>query len=178
MKKKILSVLVGIAVAAAVVFYFGYSQSTAQVKVPKKEIDPKIKDIPKICMKAELAQWKDNLPFKPQGEFPFSNQCKNCFEKVGVMNLPNMSVWIANKGGSNAPASKAKLEWFSGKAPFQKKSITVNVPALPSQDKHLLVVDVPQNRYFQTAKPVKLTLDSTNKINECKENNNVLQYTY
>jgi hypothetical protein len=177
MKKKIVGAVVwAVIVGLAAVLYFGYSESNAQVHKPK--IDPKLKKIPKLCTKAEIAQWKDNLPFTPKGEFPFDNNCMKCFKKVGVMNLPDMSVWLANKGGSNAPAFKAKLEWWSGKAPFQKKSITVNVPAISSQDKHLLVVDVPQGQYFQTAKPVKLILDSQNNVDECKENNNTLEYKF
>jgi len=170
--------MLGIAFTLIMGLYIMGSESQAQRTIERDKIKPPVRDIPKICMKPDLSNWQDNLAFHPKEEFPFSSSCKSCYDKVGVMNLPVMSMWLSNKGAADAPASKAKMTWQDGKAPYQTRSIVVNVPAIPKGEKHLLRINVPANTFFQTAKPVKLELDSAKQIDECKEDNNSFTYTY
>ncbi len=173
--------IIALGLVLALALYLGTSDSFAQTQTRQMEkVAPRVdvKKLPQICTKADLAQWKDNLPLGTKSEFPFSTQCQNCWQQLGVMNLPTMIVWITNKGATNAPASKAKMTWESGKAPFGEKSKVVNVPAIEAGKNYLLTIDMPQGDFFQTAKPVKLELDSAKQIDECNENNNILTYNY
>lgn len=180
MKKATVGMVALCLLVAGAIFYWGAQEGSAQeVQQPKiQRVDPKIKKPPQICVKADLALWKDNMPLSPKDEFPFSTGCKACWEQIGIMNLPTMSVWVANKGQTNAPASKAKLVWQSGKAPYGEEQIVVNVPAIEAGNQTLLTVSVPQGKFFQTNKPVKLILDSANQVDECSKDNNTLTYTY
>jgi CARDB len=183
LKKK---VYLGISVMTAVIMVFlsvfVAGESIAQPANVKKNID--VKKVNKKMLKltkADLGPWVEHgnskSSFGPKAEFPFG-PCLNCLEKVGVMTLPTMSMWIKNNGGTNAPASKAKVTWESGKAPFGNKSMTVDVPPIKAGDLYLLTVNMPQGKYFQIAKPVKIEFDSTKKIDEENENDNVFKYTY
>jgi hypothetical protein len=184
MNRKVLTgmgLIVGLGLVLIAGLCLNTGESLAQQatqKVQKVAPGLKVKQIPKICNKPDLAQWKDNLPLGPKSEFPFSGACKSCWEQVGVMNLPTMSVWITNKGPVNAAATKAKLSWKSGKVPFGEESMKVNVPAIEAGNNYLLTITVPQGKFFQTAKPVKLEIDCDKQVDECNENNNILTFTY
>ncbi|HUT54168.1 MAG TPA: CARDB domain-containing protein [bacterium] len=180
MKRKMLwGSFVAAVVALALAAYFVAGPGIAQVKVKEGLQAPKIdKPIPQMCMKPDLTQWKDNLPFMPKGEFPFEGPCKSCLLKLGAMYLPHMGTWITNKGMTDAPASKAKLTWKSAKAPYTNQTIVANVPAIAAGGQFLLEVVVPQDTFFQISAPVTLELDSAKTISECNENNNNMTYSY
>lgn len=180
MKKKVWMGLVPFLVLAlAVGVYFISSDSFAQQTVRKiDKVAPQIKQVPQLCNKPDLAQWQDNLPLGPKGEFPFEGPCKNCWTQVGVMRLPAMSVWLSNKGMVDAPASKAKLSWASGKPPYQALTVEADVPAIKKGEQYLLTVTPPADSFFQIAKQIELKIDSRNQIDECNENNNTLTFKY
>lgn len=185
MKRKVITamgLIVCMGFIFTLVFYLSAGESSAQEAMRVKKMPPKairnIRNIPMRCRKPDLAQWKANLPLGPKSEFPFSSQCKNCWEQIGVMNLPTMSVWLTNKGLADAPATQARLSWHSGKAPFGHASKVVYVPAIKAGEKYLLTINIPQGNFFQTAKPVTLQLDSRRQVDECNENNNTLTYHY
>jgi hypothetical protein len=187
MKKATVCVGGLLAIAMAVYgLYVTTNEVFAQVRTKRVErAAPGVKVDPakaQLCQKADLKGW-NNASIHPKGEFPFESQCKACWLQAGIMNLPDMQVWVINGGMTNAPASKAKLTFASGKPPFGNLSITADIPALAKGAKHLLVVDAPYSggkpQYiFQIAKPVRLELDSTKKVDECSETNNVSNYTY
>lgn len=180
MKNNTLFVSNGVMFVALLLSSFWVSSVIAQPTVPKipSKVRKDIKVPPKPCDKPDLAVWRENQSLHHKDEFPFEGNCKTCWEKVGIMNMPDMSVWIMNKGPVDAPSSKAKLTYKSGKPPYQQKAIQVDIPALPAGDQHLVTVDVPANCFFQIAEEITLELDSTKSIDECNEDNNLLTYTY
>jgi hypothetical protein len=130
------------------------------------------------CFKPDLTQWQANLPLGASGEFAFEGQCKQCWTQIGVQKMVTMSMWIENKGMSNAPASKAKLSWTSGKPPYGPQSVTADIPALTKSEKKLLQISVPAGEFFQIAKPITLELDSLKQVDECREDNNIFAFNY
>jgi len=174
--KKVFAIVIVVVLTAAVAVVLSASFSgRAQIKKIER---PDLKKVPRICLKADLAQWKDNLPLGPQGEFPYEGPCKNCWEQLGAMRLPTMSVWIQNKGQADAPASKAQLAWRSAKPPYEVKTVRVDVPALAKGEEYLLRITPPSGSFFQIARQVQVTLDAAKQVAECNEGNNILTYKY
>ena len=107
-------VAIASALMVALVMGFGLYITAGDVSAqPVKRVAPAVKVPPQVrelCTKADLRAW-ENYTLGPKDEFPYSGQCKSCWEQAGVMNLPTMSVWIINNGAADAPASKAKLRW-------------------------------------------------------------------
>lgn len=190
MKKKMLVVslsVTGLMLIAALLLAAGVGftdSAVAQTKVAPREKVAPIKAVraKAVLGKPDLAVW-GNYKLMPKSEFPYSGPCLNCWKHAGIMNLPTMSAWIENKGPGASPACKAKLSWTSGKAPYGTKSMTVNIPALPKGERHLLTVNAPYSNgmpghMFQIAKPITLELDSQKAVDEGNENNNILTYNY
>ena len=168
------SLCIGLVIAFGL--FFVVNDGLAQGVVPRRIERPNIPTKAKIG-KADLTAASARALHEKE-EAAYWGQCVNCWRKVGALNLPTMSAKLKNAGGLNAPACKAKLAWQSAKPPYQKEFKIVNIPAIAKGETKLVTINVPQEKYFQLAKPITLTLDYNNSVAEGDENNNVLSYTF
>ncbi len=145
--------------------------------VTSSPIKGKIIKGPHLKFCPDLRVWS-NYNLGPKGEFPYETGCKNCWLKVGVLNMVDMSLWVENGGTMNMPATAARMTWQSGKPPYQQRSVIVTIPALKPGERKLITINVPRNEFFQVAKPIKLEMDYRNTVRECNENNNISTYQF
>lgn len=126
---------------------------------------------PIICLKPDLKVWQ-GIGHCGQ-EFAFSYTCAGELEKAGIHKAPPCwSLWIENGGKTASPACKAKLTFKSGVYPHNVLTFDANVPALAPNGRHLLQFAIGTGYYILISDNIEITLDSTNVVDECNENNN------
>jgi len=166
------SLCIGLVIAFGL--FLVVNDGLAQGVVPRRIEQPRV---PLRAAKPDLTATSARALHEKE-EAAYWGQCVNCWRKVGALNLPTMVASLTNAGGLTAPACKAKLTWQSAKPPYQGESIIVDIPAIAKGETKLVTINVPQEKYFQLAKPITLTLDYNNSVAESNENNNVLSYTF
>lgn len=167
----ILSLIISL---SAVLILTGSPVDPPKILDQKKIVD---RPIPVICMKPDLKVWQ-GIGNCGQ-EFAFSYTCANELEKAGIHKSPPCwSLWVENGGKTASPACKAKLTFKSGVYPHSVLTFEANIPSLAPDGRHFLQFSIGNGYYILISDNIEITLDSTNVVDECNENNNKATWRY